>query len=125
MEAPSGTGRSSGVNWDASGRRLLVQNAEGAAEGPDGGNSQQNSAVLQRPQRPRGHQYLPEGPEVEPAQQQQQQEMVVYRRQVLMGYNKLLAELWANDTTDGMPLLMGVQYPDLLDAWHRLQCNPG
>jgi hypothetical protein len=84
-----------------------------------------SSAALQHAQRPSGHQYLSEGPDADPAQQQQQKEMVVYRRQALMGYNKLLAQLWANDSTDGMPLLMGVQYPDLLDAWHRLQCNPG
>jgi hypothetical protein len=55
----------------------------------------------------------------------QQQPVVVSRRAALMGYNKLLAQLWANDSTDGMPLLMGVEFSELLDAWHRLQCNPG
>lgn len=122
--AASSPGRAA-VNWDASGRRLLAQSAE-YAEGSE--SPVRSSAAQQHSQRPRGHQYLSEGPDVDPAQQQQQhpqQEMVVYRRQALMGYNKLLAQLWANDSTDGMPLLMGVQYPDLLDAWHRLQCNPG
>jgi hypothetical protein len=57
--------------------------------------------------------------------QQQAQELVVSRRQALMGYNRLLANLWANDSTDGIPLLAGIEYTSLLDSWHRLQCNPG
>jgi hypothetical protein len=59
------------------------------------------------------------------SQQQQPQEQVVSRRQALMGYNKLVAQLWANDSTDGIPLLIGIEFTSLLDAWHRLQCNPG
>lgn len=58
-------------------------------------------------------------------QQAQAQELVVSRRQALMGYNRLLAQLWANDSADGIPLLAGIEYTNLLDSWHRLQCNPG
>jgi hypothetical protein len=36
-----------------------------------------------------------------------------------------VAQLWANDSTDGIPLLIGIEFTSLLDAWHRLQCNPG
>jgi hypothetical protein len=61
----------------------------------------------------------------EQPQQQQQEQPVLSRRQALLGFDLTLAQLWTNDSSPGLPLLEGVSYAALLDAWHRLQCNPG
>lgn len=95
-----------------------------AAEGPEGTYVQGGRMQQRRSSAPLLHE-LHDGSNGADDQQQPQPELVVSRRQALMGYNRLVAQLWANDSTDGIPLLAGFEYPSLLDAWHRLQCNPG
>jgi hypothetical protein len=127
--------------WDwgnpVSGRHLLAAGDAGSlaplgspagVEGAEGADKQRRSSLLPRQHRVPDSHELQDGTDAEGDAQQraaQQQPVVVSRRAALMGYNKLLAQLWANDSTDGMPLLMGVEFSELLDAWHRLQCNPG
>lgn len=121
-------------DWENNQRRRLLQAAAAtpageAADGAPGGSVQQRSSAPHLAELQDGvegwdglaHHFQQQ----QQAQQAKVQELVVSRRQALMGYNRLLAQLWANDSTDGIPLLAGIEYTNLLDSWHRLQCNPG
>lgn len=117
-------------DWASSGRRLTQVSGDPLGSEGDSGDAAEALLITGRVTQHRkasGGQG-PDSTDSEGDQQHQQQahrELVVSRRQALMGYNNLLAQLWANDSTDGIPLLQGVKYKGLLDAWHRLQCNPG
>lgn len=124
-----------GPDWGGNRRRLL-QLLMGQAESPSGEGAPasavrqrsllQHSALLDAEQLLDGvADPAAEGGEGGHSSNAQYQELQVSRKQALLGYDKVLAQLWANDSTQGMPLLMGVDYSGLLDAWHRLQCNPG
>jgi hypothetical protein len=132
-----------GWDWGNNQRRLLTDasvSAQGGGGGTEGGDASEGHRHGSRAQFRRSAPHLNELQDGSPGwdsaqhpqqlhhqqqQQQQQQEQVVSRRQALMAYNRLVAQLWANDSTDGIPLLIGIEFTSLLDAWHRLQCNPG
>lgn len=126
--------RDSAWDWGNNQRRLLA-GMGGAAEGGDASEVHSHGGRAQfRRSAPHLHELQDGSPGRDSAQrpqhqkqqpQPQPQEQVVSRRQALMGYNRLVAQLWANDSTDGIPLLIGMEFTSLLDAWHRLQCNPG
>lgn len=121
-------------DWENNQRRRLLQSAaavpaEEVADGAEGyapgGSVQQRSSAPHLAELQDGVEGWDGVGHHAQQQQAQVQELVVSRRQALMGYNRLLAQLWANDSADGIPLLAGIEYTNLLDSWHRLQCNPG
>jgi hypothetical protein len=54
-----------------------------------------------------------------------QQNSLLNRTEALLQYEQLLADLWTNDSSSGIPLLLQVNFSKLLEGWHRLQCTEG